>query len=528
MHSAEHTRTIGTPSSTSRSNTPSTFHQLSSYQQLKRTTSKLFRSLTPTPPAVSPTAQHHSQPIHLLYNEPPPSANPSRWRLLNRLRNRNHASPIIPTTTTTNTEPLPSKLLKTKISPFRSLESKNLSHHNRICSTSKSLNNINLNWIESQQQEQHQTQVVLPQNLSRSSTLNSTTFITNNNGDDSPPRTTQQRRASRQTIYVPMDVDTIDIQRHHHQLKLKRPHSPTEIALSHLDDILRGTRSLDTPKESSTLNYPTLLNQRPPPSTSKPNSNNNSNPSSSSSSANTPIYLNALSPPNRPSRKLNSNSTTTNHRRTQSSSTEFGSRTLTSNSHHPQLQLQTNTNVNNHKVLIHPTTWQTISISAAMKQKSNERLLDDDQSERMDIDPTPPSVLPTSSITTTDRVANPSLNCSISSGFKSKHDHDHRSRPASGLVSDDEHDRISDSSSSESTHLTHSIDTRNLNNLTIESAHVPPTLDLNDYNRSNLSICSPDYLHHKFHSSIHTIHANSNSNSNSHSRSHSHAYGNQF
>ncbi|KAI9621463.1 hypothetical protein H4Q26_015766 [Puccinia striiformis f. sp. tritici PST-130] len=158
MHSAEHTRTIGTPSSTSRSNTPSTFHQLSSYQQLKRTTSKLFRSLTPTPPAVSPTAQHHSQPIHLLYNEPPPSANPSRWRLLNRLRNRNHASPIIPTTTTTNTEPLPSKLLKTKISPFRSLESKNLSHHNRICSTSKSLNNINLNWIESQQQEQHQTQ----------------------------------------------------------------------------------------------------------------------------------------------------------------------------------------------------------------------------------------------------------------------------------------------------------------------------------------------------------------------------------
>ncbi|KNE88216.1 hypothetical protein PSTG_18389, partial [Puccinia striiformis f. sp. tritici PST-78] len=221
MHSAEHTRTIGTPSSTSRSNTPSTFHQLSSYQQLKRTTSKLFRSLTPTPPAVSPTAQHHSQPINLLYNEPPPSANPSRWRLLNRLRNRNHTSPIIPTTTTTtNTEPLPSKLLKTKISPFRSLEYKNLSHHNRICSTSKSLNNINLNWIESQQQEQHQTQVVLPQNLSRSSTLNSTTFITNNNGDDSPPRTTQQRRASRQTIYVPMDVDTIDIQRHHHQLKL--------------------------------------------------------------------------------------------------------------------------------------------------------------------------------------------------------------------------------------------------------------------------------------------------------------------
>ncbi|KAI9621462.1 hypothetical protein H4Q26_015765 [Puccinia striiformis f. sp. tritici PST-130] len=267
-----------------------------------------------------------------------------------------------------------------------------------------------------------------------------------------------------------MDVDTIDIQRHHHQLKLKRPHSPTEIALSHLDDILRGTRSLDTPKESSTLNYPTLLNQRPPPSTSKPNSNNNSNPSSSSSSANTPIYLNALSPPNRPSRKLNSNSTTTNHRRTQSSSTEFGSRTLTSNSHHPQLQLQTNTNM-------------TINLNAWISTP-------------------PPSVLPTSSITTTDRVANPSLNCSISSGFKSKHDHDHRSRPASGLVSDDEHDRISDSSSSESTHLTHSIDTRNLNNLTIESAH--------------------------FHSSIHTIHANSNSNSNSHSRSHSHAYGNQF
>ncbi|KNE87395.1 hypothetical protein PSTG_19220 [Puccinia striiformis f. sp. tritici PST-78] len=62
MHSAEHTRTIGTPSSTSRSNTPSTFHQLSSYQQLKRTTSKLFRSLTPTPPAVSPTAQHTASP----------------------------------------------------------------------------------------------------------------------------------------------------------------------------------------------------------------------------------------------------------------------------------------------------------------------------------------------------------------------------------------------------------------------------------------------------------------------------------
>ncbi|POW22915.1 hypothetical protein PSHT_00726, partial [Puccinia striiformis] len=328
MHSAEHTRTIGTPSSTSRSNTPSTFHQLSSYQQLKRTTSKLFRSLTPTPPAVSPTAQHHSQPINLLYNEPPPSANPSRWRLLNRLRNRNTLPPSFLPPTTTNTEPLPSKLLKTKISPFRSLEYKNLSHHNRICSTSKSLNNINLNG-------------------SNRSNKNNTRL-----------KTTQQRRASRQTIYVPMDVDTIDIQRHHHQLKLKRPHSPTEIALSHLDDILRGTRSLDTPKESSTLNYPTLLNQRPPPSTSKPNSNNNSNPSSSSSSANTPIYLNALSPPNRPSRKLNSNSTTTNHRRTQSSSTEFGSRTLTSNSHHPQLQLQTNTNVNNHKVLIHPTTYE--------------------------------------------------------------------------------------------------------------------------------------------------------------------------
>ncbi|KAH9458360.1 hypothetical protein Pst134EA_009589 [Puccinia striiformis f. sp. tritici] len=146
--------------------------------------------------------------------------------------------------------------------------------------------------------------------------------------------------------------------------------------------------------------------------------NSNNNPAgSSSSSSDTPIYLNVLSPPNRPSRKLNSNATTTNHRRTQSSSTKFRLRTLNSGG---TIQ-QTNPVTNTHKI--------------------ERALLDDDdhQSERMDIDPNPPSVLPTPSITTNDRVANPSLNCSISSGFKSTHHlNNNQSCPASGIVSDDE------------------------------------------------------------------------------------------